>query len=291
MADHEQHIDELSGTATTGHEWDGLRELNTPLPRWWLWMFYATIVWSIAYWIAMPTWPLIVENSKGMLGYSSRANVVADYGVAQKAREEAGMALQNASLDQIKSDPALLEFAMGQGEAAFGDNCAPCHGTGATGGPGYPNLQDNDWLWGGALDAIEYTVQHGIRSGDDDARIGDMPAFITDGLLEEPQVIQAVNYVRSLSNLEVDSTVDLAAGQTVFIENCASCHGEDAKGLQEMGAPNLTDGIWLYGSSPDAVMTTVSKGRKGVMPAWTGRLNDVTIKSVAVYVHSLGGGQ
>lgn len=291
MADHEHHIDELSGTATTGHEWDGLRELNTPLPRWWLWLLYISIIWAIGYWIAMPAWPLVSEHTKGMLGYSSRANVVADYKAAMDARADAGSALQNAALDQIKSDPALLEFAMGQGEAAFGDNCAPCHGTGATGGPGFPNLNDDDWLWGGSLDAIQTTLQYGIRSGHGDARIGDMPGFITDGLLEEGQVVQAVNYVRSLSGLEVDGSVDLAAGQTVFIENCASCHGEDAKGLQEMGAPNLTDGIWLYGSSPDAVMTTVSKGRKGVMPAWTDRLDPVTIKSLAVYVHSLGGGQ
>lgn len=290
----ERHIDELSGTETTGHEWDGLKELNTPLPRWWLWIFYVTIVWAILYWIAYPAWPMVSSYTKGMFAYSAREEGLKAFEAGKAARAEVGGALQNASLDQIQSTPALLEFAQGQGKASFGDNCAPCHGLGATGGPGYPNLNDDDWMWGGTLDAIYTTLQYGIRSGHDDARdsgITGMTAFGADGILETDQIASVVNYVRSMSGLETDSGLDLAAGQTLFIDNCSACHGEDGKGNLDLGAPNLTDGIWLYGSSPAAMIETVTNGRKGVMPAWSGRLDDVTVKSLAVYVHNLGGGK
>ncbi|MEZ5840981.1 MAG: cytochrome-c oxidase, cbb3-type subunit III [Hyphomicrobiales bacterium] len=290
----ERHIDELSGTETTGHEWDGLKELNTPLPRWWLYIFYITIVWAALYWIAYPTWPMVSSYTKGMMGYSAREEGLMAFEAGKAARAEAGAALENTALDQIQSTPALLEFAQGQGKAAFGDNCAPCHGLGATGGPGFPNLNDDDWLWGGTLDDIYTTLQYGIRSGHDDARdsgITGMTAFGADGILDDAQIATVVNYVRSLSGLETDPGLDMAAGQTVFVDNCAACHGEDAKGMLELGAPNLTDGIWLYGSSPEAMIKTVTFGRKGVMPAWSGRLDPVTVKSLAVYVHNLGGGK
>lgn len=291
MADHKHEIDELSGTATTGHEWDGLKELNTPLPKWWVYLFYATVIWGVGYWIAYPAWPMLSSYTTGMLGYSSRADGVAAFQAGQSMRAESGKPLEEASLEQIKSDPSMLAFAEANGKAAFGDNCAPCHGTNGVGNPGYPNLQDDDWLWGGTLDDIHQTVQYGIRSGHDDARVGDMSAFLKDEILNEDQVAQVVDYVRSLSGLEPEGGADMEAGKTVFADNCAACHGEDAKGMTETGAPNLTDQIWLYGSSHDDVLTTVSYGRGGVMPAWVGRLDPVTIKSLAVYVHNLSGGQ
>lgn len=291
MAEGNKHLDEISGVETTGHEWDGLKELNNPLPRWWLYTMYLTIVWAVLYWIAMPAWPLVASYTTGVLGASQReqALVALETGVAE--RNVGGQGLLDASLDDIRSTPAMLEFAMASGRAAFGDNCAPCHGSGATGSPGYPNLQDDVWIWGGTLDDILTTVQYGIRSGHDDAHIGDMPSFGRDELLEREQITQVASYVSSLSGGPVQDGVDLAAGQTVFADNCAACHGDAGKGMQELGAPNLTDAIWLYGGSLDAIKAQVTNARNGVMPTWEARLDPVTVKSLAVYVHSLGGGQ
>lgn len=290
MAD-KKIIDEATGTETTGHQWDGLQELNTPLPRWWVNTFYITIVWAIGYCIAMPAWPLISSYTTGVLGASQREQVITAHKAAVAERAEKGAGLVDAELDAIKNDQNLLNFAMANGKAAFGDNCAPCHGSGATGSVGYPNLNDDDWLWGGTLDAIHTTLKYGIRSGHDEARVGDMQAFGRDEILSKEEIRTVSNYVLSLSGGETETGADLEAGKTVFVDNCAACHGEDGKGLTELGAPNLTDKIWLFGGDLDSVVETVTNGRAGVMPAWAGRLDEVTVKSLAVYVHSLGGGK
>lgn len=292
MADgHNKEIDALSGVETTGHEWDGLKELNNPLPRWWLYVFYASCVWAFAYWIAYPAWPLVTGYTQGVLGSSQRANAIAAYEAGMAERAETGAALVNASLDEIQQNAQLLEFAMANGQAAFGDNCAPCHGSGATGAVGYPNLQDDKWIWGGTIDDLHQTIRFGIRSGHDEARIGDMPAFGRDGILDKDQVDQVASYVATLAGIEPEAGVDVAAGQTVFAENCAACHGDDGKGLQELGAPDLTAPNYLYGKSLEAIKAQVTNARNGVMPNWEGRLDPATVKSLAVYVHSLGGGQ
>ncbi|ACA17678.1 cytochrome c oxidase, cbb3-type, subunit III [Methylobacterium sp. 4-46] len=277
---------------TTGHEWDGIREYNNPLPRWWLLTLYATIVWAFGYWIAYPAWPLIASHTGGILGYSSRAEVLAEVDRAKAARTALGQdRLASAALGEIKADPALLSLALATGKAAFGDNCAGCHGTAATGRVGYPNLQDDDWLWGGSLDAIAQTIRVGIRSGHADARQGDMPAFGRDGVLKRDEVETVANYVLSLSGKAFNPALSLQKGAEVFAQNCAACHGDQAKGNPELGAPDLTDAVWLYGSAPEQVIATITNGRKGVMPTWEGRLDTATIKSLAVYVHSLGGGK
>jgi cytochrome c oxidase cbb3-type subunit 3 len=284
-------IDVVTGTATTGHEWDGIKELNTPLPRWWVWVFYATIIWSVLYWIVYPAWPLVSSYTKGLFGYSSRANVAVEIAALHNLRGEKAVALANASLDEIEKNPALLAFARAQGKAAFGDNCAPCHGIGATGAKGYPNLNDDDWLWGGTLPAIYQTIQYGIRSGHPEARENQMPAFGKDGVLTREQIVQVANYVRSLSELPVRQGVDLAAGKKIFADNCSVCHGEDGKGNQELGAPDLADRLYLRGSDEASIIDMINNGGGGVMPAWTGRLNPATLKALAVYVHTLGGGK
>jgi cytochrome c oxidase cbb3-type subunit 3 len=294
MADiHKPDVDAISGVATTGHEWDGIRELNTPLPRWWLWVFYITIVWSVAYWVVYPAWPMVSSYTSGVLGWKSRDAVQVQ--LADLAAQRAVFAdkLQAASLEQIESTPELLAFARAQGRAAFGDNCAPCHGAGGGGAKGYPNLNDDDWMWGGSLEQIQQTLIHGIRSADPDAHIGDMPAFGRDGILQRPEIVAVADYVRSLSNLPVPAgvTPDLAKGKELFEANCAACHGADGKGNIELGAPNLTDGIWLYGSDRNSVIATLTNGRGGIMPAWGTRLDPTTIKALTVYVHALGGGQ
>ncbi|MGZ8323926.1 MAG: cytochrome-c oxidase, cbb3-type subunit III [Rhodoplanes sp.] len=286
-----QEIDVVTGTATTGHEWDGIKELNTPLPRWWVWVFYATIVWSVLYWIVYPAWPLVSSYTKGVFNYSSRADVAADLAALQKIRGDKAVALANADLADIEKDQALLSFARAQGKAAFGDNCAPCHGTGATGTKGYPNLNDDDWLWGGSLPAIYQTIEYGIRSGHAQARENQMPAFGKDGTLKRDEIVQVVNYVRSLAGLPVRPGVDLAAGGKIFAENCAVCHGDEGKGNEELGAPNLADRIFLNGADEAAIVESINTGRGGVMPAWAGRLDPATLKALAVYVHTLGGGK
>jgi cytochrome c oxidase cbb3-type subunit 3 len=291
MADHTE-FDAISGTTTTGHQWDGIKELNTPLPRWWLWLFYATIIWSVGYWIVYPSWPLVSSYTTGAFRWQSRNAVASDLETLKAQRGPMVDKLAAASLQEIASDPQLLDFARAQGRPAFAENCAPCHGAGGGGARGYPNLNDDDWIWGGKLDDIAQTIRHGIRSGDAQARQGAaMPAFGRDGMLKRPDIESVAEYVRSLAGLPVDPKADLAAGKKVFAETCAVCHGEAGKGNRELGAPNLTDPIWLYGADKTAIVDAVWNGRGAVMPAWAGRLNDATIKALAVYVHSFGGGE
>ncbi len=285
-------VDEHTGMTTTGHEWDGIEELNTPLPRWWLWTFYACIIWSVAYWVVYPAWPLVSSYTKGVIEYSSRGDVEIDISLAKAAKSQMVDKLSTASLADIVKNPELTSFAIAQGRAAFGDNCAACHGAGGAGSKGYPNLNDDDWLWGGKLEDIYLTLQHGIRvSTDDTTRLSLMPAFGRDGVLKPKEIESVADYVRSLSGLSTDKSIDLGFGAKVFAENCASCHGENGKGMQEQGAPNLTDAIWLYGSDKATIIEGIKNGRGGIMPAWNTRLDDTTIKALTIYVHSLGGGQ
>jgi cytochrome c oxidase cbb3-type subunit 3 len=290
MAD-DHDIDHVTGTATTGHSWDGIKELNTPLPRWWVITFYLCIVWAVGYWIVYPAWPLLTSNTRGVLGYSSRASLAVDLADLEKVRGDKMAALATASLADIEKDPALLALARARGKTVFGDNCAACHGTGATGAKGFPNLNDDDWLWGGTLEQIEQTIRYGARTGNAKAHEGQMLAFGKDGILKRDEIVKVANYVRSLSGLPTRQGYDATAGAKIFAENCAACHGDNAKGNPDVGAPNLTDPIWLYGSDEATLIETISSGRAGVMPAWEGRLDPVTIKAMAVYVHSLGGGK
>jgi cytochrome c oxidase cbb3-type subunit 3 len=290
MAADESQVDKISGQTTTGHEWDGIRELNTPLPRWWLWLFYLTILFSAAYWIAYPAWPLATSYTAGLLGYTNRGRVAADVAAGQAARTQMAAGLETATLAQIASDPKLTEIALAEGKAAFGDNCAPCHGSGGQGQKGYPNLTAGRWLWGGSLDGIQTTITHGIRSDDPDARSSAMPAFGKDGILKAAEIRQVANYVRTIDGLEPEQGVDVAAGKKIFADNCAVCHGDDGKGKSELGSANLTTKVWQYGNDINDLIYTISYARNAVMPAWGKRLDPVTIKSLAVYVHSLGGG-
>ena len=290
MADHTE-VDSVSGTATTGHAWDGIKELNTPLPRWWVITFYITIIWAIGYWIVYPAWPTISSNTKGLFGYSSRADVAVELANLEKIRGAKMAALATASLADIETDPQMLALARAKGKTVFGDNCAACHGTGAAGAKGFPNLNDDDWLWGGSLEQIQQTLLYGVRSGHPKTREGQMLAFGKDGVLKPAEIVTVANYVRELAGLPTRQGYDAKAGAKIFAENCVACHGDNAKGNPEVGAPNLTDKIWLYGSDEATLIETITNGRAGVMPAWEGRLDPTTIKAMAVYVHSLGGGK
>ena len=274
---------------TTGHEWDGIKEYNKPLPRWWLWTFYATIVWAVLYTIAYPAWPGIREATPGLLGFSTRAQVAEDIASFEAANAGINERLASVELTEIAQDPDLNQFAQNAGGAVFRTWCAQCHGSGAAGAKGYPNLLDDDWLWGGDIEAIHATIAHGIRNEDDpDARWSHMPAF--GEILAEEEIAQVVNYVMSLSEEPRDASM-VEAGETVYLDNCAACHLDDGTGDRWQGAPNLTDAIWLYGGDYDTLMETVTYSRFGVMPPWTDRLSEAEIRAVAAYVHGLGGGE
>ena len=257
----EKHKDDVTGVETTGHTWDGIRELNNPLPKWWVYTFYACILWSFAYWVVMPTWPYLTGDgwtyTQGVIGYEQR-NIVTN------------------------------ELA---GKAAFGDNCAPCHGSGAQGSKGFPNLNDDDWIWGGTLDDIHTTLLHGIRwDADDETRLNIMMAYGRDGILNRSEISDVAEYVLLLSGQPHDGEAAVR-GTAVFESQCVACHGDAGTGNRELGAPNLTDAIWLYGGDKEAIVETVSNGRSGVMPAWGTRLDEGTIRSLTLFVHSLGGGE
>ena len=291
---------DYNGVETTGHEWDGIEELNNPLPRWWVWVFYATIVWGIGYTIAYPAWPGIKNSTAGLLGFSTRANVAAD--IAAVNEQNAALVAELASADLValvdNRDSELYSYAVNGGRAIFAANCSQCHGSGANGvaeGNGYPNLRDDAWLWGGTVDEIAFTVSHGIRNEQSlDARWSEMPAF--GEILPQEEVEQVVQYVLSLSGNETDAAL-VEAGAEVYDINCSACHGVEGLGDTFQGAPNLTDAIWLYGGDVESVTETVMNSRFGVMPAWSQDFNEAfgltadEVNAVAVYVHQLGGGQ
>lgn len=290
----EKDIDELSGIETTGHEWDGLKELNNPLPRWWVWCFLITIIWSLWYFVMYPAWPTLSTDNQGgtvgMLGenqYTELARSQQEIVQRQAAYLER---FEKASFEEIMNDEELYRFAMAGGASAFKDNCATCHGTGGEGGMGYPNLNDDDWIWGGQLHEIHDTLLHGIRvQGDLDTRISQMPAFGKDKLLKREEVSAVTDYVLTLSGGE--KLKGFEKGQAIFQQQCASCHGADGSGDHEFGAPNLTDAIWLYGGERQTIFETIYYSRAGMMPAWKDRLDDNTIRQLSVYIHQLGGGE
>jgi cytochrome c oxidase cbb3-type subunit III len=275
---------------TTGHEWDGIAEYNKPLPRWWVTVLYASIVWAFGYWIVMPAWPLASSFTTGLLGYSQRTTVTNQIAEAEAARAAQAEQLQTMELEAVQANPDLLRFATAGGRSAFLVNCSQCHGTGGAGAVGYPNLIDDDWLWGGTLSDIHDTIRYGVRSTHDETRLSEMPAFGADEMLEPAEIADVAQYVLSLSGKATD-TAAAGRGEETFVEWCAMCHGDDGTGLAPMGAPNLTDAIWLYGGDVETITKTISDSRRGVMPAWSGRLSDIAVKQLALYIHSLGGGE
>jgi len=283
--------DQLTGKETTGHEWDGIRELNTPLPKWWVYVFYATIVWSLIYFVLYPAIPLGSTYTKGLLGWSSRDQLNEQVTEARARQAEYLNGIRDSSLEEIVADPTLFAFAQQGGRTAFMDNCAACHGAGGQGNPGgYPVLADDAWLWGGTLEAIHTTLLHGIRWDEDpQTRFNMMPVY--GEFMSDEEIDNVSAYVLSLSGGAVPAEADLAAGEEIWTINCVACHGDDGKGIADLGAPNLTDAIWLYGGTYDEIVSQIHNPKHGVMPSWGGRLEPEVVKMVTIYVHSLGGGQ
>ncbi len=281
--------DAVSGTNTTGHEWDGIKELNTPLPSWWVWVFVATVVWSLVYVVLYPAIPLGESATRGVFGYDSREEVADVMDGIAAERAEVIDKISALSHDEIVADPDLASFAIRGGEAAFADNCAPCHAPGGAGRPGYPALADDAWLWGGTHDAIEYTIRYGVRSGHDEERYSEMPGFAE--MIDVHERESLAHYVASLSNTIEFDAGKAAHGAPVYAEQCASCHGDAGEGGRDFGAPRLNDAVWLYGGSLALIAKQIAAPQHGVMPAWEGRLDDATIKMLSIYVHTLGGGE
>ncbi|MEX2647675.1 MAG: cytochrome-c oxidase, cbb3-type subunit III [Alphaproteobacteria bacterium] len=279
--------DAITGMEIRDHEWDGLRELNTPLPKWWVYILYATILWSAVYVVLYPG----VPGFRGVLDWAQREEIV-DRLAESRAAQAARLDRMGASdLAAVAADPELGAFAIAGGRAAFADNCAPCHGQGGAGRPGgFPALVDDDWIWGGSPEAIHQTIAYGIRSSHDETRVSDMPRFGADGLLTRESIGDVAEYVLSLSGTAEDPAAAKRGG-VIFTENCAVCHGEDGRGIADVGAPDLADAIWLYGGDRASVAASITSPHGGVMPAWTGRLDEATIKMLALYVHGLGGGE
>lgn len=272
--------DEVSGYKTTGHEWDGITELNSPVPKA-VWLFIGlTVFWSLILWVLMPAWPLVNGYTKGVLGVDQRDEVRADLRQAVATRAEWAEQIEALPLDQILADPALMETAQTVGHQLFGDNCAACHGVDARGGPGFPDLTDSDWLWGGDAGTVMETLRVGINARHTDTRAAQMLGFGRDGILSRSEIRTVARHVLSLSG-EDKPTED---GAQIFAENCAACHGEDGTGNQEIGAPNLTDDAWIYGGDKPAIFATVFEGRSGVMPAWEDRLTETDRKILTAYV-------
>ena len=289
------HKDDVTGIDTTGHEWDEIRELNNPLPKWWVYSFYACIVWSFVYWIVMPAWPVFMNGAwtytGGVIGYEQRQVVENEVAEVTAGRQHYLDQIAAQDFDTIRSNGELMEIALAGGGAAFGDNCAPCHGSGAQGSTGYPNLNDDDWLWGGSIEDIHLTLQHGIRwESDDDTRLSEMPRFLADEILTKDEVYNVADFVLAISG-QAEMTESATSGAALFESQCAACHGSDGTGNRELGAPNLTDAIWLCGGDRASVVESIANARAGAMPAWGDRLDPVTVKQLALYVHSLGGGE
>jgi len=283
-------IDDHTGTETTGHEWDGIKELNTPLPRWWLWTFYASIVFAIGWTIAYPAWPVIDGATKGLLGGSARSELQGELTTAKTAQAQFADKIAATPVADILKDDQLVQFARAAGKSLFKVNCAQCHGAGATGATGYPNLNDDDWLWGGSIDQIYATITHGARvATDPDTHMNIMPNFGTDAILTPDQIKTVAAQVASLSGIE--GGADTPEGKQLFADNCAACHGDAGEGLPELGGPALNDKIWLFEGTLAAITAQINQPKAGVMPAWTARLGDTAVKELAVYVHGLGGGQ
>jgi cytochrome c oxidase cbb3-type subunit 3 len=283
--------DKVTGTETTGHEWDGIKELNTPLPKWWVYVFYATIVWALIYVVLYPAIPLGTTYTKGLLGWSSRDQLDEQITEARARQAEYLTGIRESSLEEIVADPTLFAFAQQGGRTAYMDNCSACHGAGGQGNPGgYPVLADDAWLWGGTLEDIHVTLLHGIRWDEDpETRFNMMPVY--GDFMSDAEIDNVSAYVLSLSGGEVPADADLAAGEEIWAINCVACHGENGQGIADLGAPNLTDAIWLYGGTYDEIVAQIHQPKHGVMPAWGGRLEPEVVKMVSIYVHSLGGGQ
>lgn len=278
--------DSLTGYLTTGHEWNGIKELNTPVPRAVYFFLILAFVYSVGYWILMPAWPIGVSYTKGLLGIDQRQIVAASLKDASEGRSPWTRKIETESYTAILADPVLMARARETGHTLFGSNCAPCHGLDAKGGPGFPNLTTSSWLWGGKPEDIFNTIRVGINSAHKDTHVSQMPAFGRDQMIPGSDIPKVAAFVYSLSNPAAKGldAKDVESGKKIFADNCVACHGEDAKGNPEAGAPDLTDKFWIYGGNLETIDNTVWSGRQGHMPTWESRLSALERKILTLYL-------
>jgi cytochrome c oxidase cbb3-type subunit III len=279
--------DPVTGRQTTGHEWNGIKELDTPVPRGVLMFLIVTHLWAVSWWFLVPSWPLGTTYTTGLLG-GDRTRIVEARAVGDQNWRKR---LETEDYDSILADEALMQKVRTTGRQLFGDNCAACHGRDGKGRANYPDLTDGDWLWGGGPQMIEQTLRVGINAQHPESRLGVMPAFGRDEMLDRTQIRNVADYVYSLSNPDYSTPENIdriQAGREIFATNCVSCHGENAQGNREVGAPNIADGRWIYGGTLDTIIATVHGGREGHMPTWEKRLTTGEIRTLALFVHDLG---
>ena len=274
-----------SDPKTTGHSWDGIEEFDNPDPSWLRYLFYLTLFYCLGYWVLYPSFPS--QRNDGALGWSQYLELENSLEELDDIRSHYLADFRRASFEEILKDESLMRFAIAGGKSAFHNNCSVCHGVGGRGNIGYPNLTVGSWLWGGKPEDIYTTLQYGIRSGHDEARDSQMAAFGRDGILDEESINLLVDYVMSLR----EGADQSSKAHGLYMENCASCHGDKGQGGRDFGAPALNDAIWLYGGDRNTIYDVIYNGRQGVMPYWSGKLDDDTIRQLSIYVHQLGGGE
>jgi len=281
--------DPHSGHKTTGHEWNGIRELNTPIPKA-VWFFIiVTHLFALGYWILMPAFPTGESYTKGLLGADDKTRVMTQRRDTALARADWLRQVEATPYEQLLTDPAVLARIRVEGAQLFGDNCAVCHGADGRGVEGFPSLADRDWLWGGKPETVAETIRVGVNSTHPQTRASEMIAFGAGGILDATQVANAADYVMSLSlpAFAQSKPDSVRAGRVVYEANCVPCHGPEGRGNQELGVPNLTDLAWVNGSDWESVYTVINHGRKGEMPSWEGRLSPAERKLLAAYVLDL----
>ncbi|MFV0336534.1 MAG: cytochrome-c oxidase, cbb3-type subunit III [Tropicimonas sp.] len=282
--DHIQELDPVTGYDTTGHNWNGIKELNTPFPKLVIWALILTFIYSVIAWILLPAWPLGRDYTRGLLGLDQGEMAVAGYRDMTAGRQDWMAPFAGEDFAALQADAGLMTRAMPAAHRLYEDNCAACHGASGQGGPGFPALADDVWLWSGEVEEIALTIRHGINANDD-SRYAEMTSF---DWMDRPDREALADYVAAMPAGEADPASP--AGE-LFAENCASCHGETGEGGLEVGAPSLTDGFTLYGQDTHTVWETLRDGRLGVMPAWNARLSDAEINLLALYVAGLGDGR
>jgi cytochrome c oxidase cbb3-type subunit III len=266
---------ETGEAKTTGHEYDGIEEYDNPLPKWWFYLFLGTFIFTVGYLVIYPG--LGLYKGIGIEEYEGKPwTAVNELRYDQKLAQEVYDQTYGAFAKMPITELATNSDAMKMGQRLFQDNCSICHGGDGGGNPGFPNLTDKDWLWGGAPEKILETIVHGRKAA--------MPAWV--GIIGEEGVTNVTEYVLSLSGADHDKA-KAEQGQKIFSANCVACHGQDGKGNELVGAPNLTDGIWLYGGKPETIRLTIRVGRNGVMPAQSENLKADKIHLLAAYVYSL----
>ena len=274
--------DAVTGLDTTGHEWDGIKELDRPVPRPVVWIYLIAIVGTLVWWVLYPSIPFVSDYYRGIMGTTSRETVLDRLDAAEVTRVAFEQELIDRDLNDLVADAGVRERHEAAAAVLFNDNCAACHGTDLQGQPNFPNLVDDAWLYSDDLDDIVLTLRYGINDAHEESRYNEMLAYGRERLLDDAQMSDVTEFVLSLSGADHDSDA-ASRGAEVYASECTTCHGDGGAGLGD-GAPNLTDDYWIYGGTREAILDVLYDGRLGHMPAWEDRLSEAEIRKLALYL-------